>query len=169
MRLLDGAQLHRIGRGACRVVLLLGVGSAAAGAQSTASADSAFAHLERAIAAGVDLEMVTTHVDLTSIRGDVRYPRIVQRLEDRRFPCRRGVEPHQFDFWIGEWSVTKWADPPTAAPVGQNVVTTDLEACVVLEAWTPRVGGNGRSMNFWDTNRRAWRQVFDASEDNGAT
>ena len=127
-------------------------------------ADSAFAHLERALRSGVDLPMVTTHPDLAPLRGDVRYVGIVQRLEDAQFPCRRGVEAHQFDFWIGTWSVTPWADAATVAPVGQNVVTADLEHCVVLEAWTPRVGGNGKSINFWDTNRRAWRQVWIAAD-----
>lgn len=129
--------------------------------------DSSIAHLERAVDAGVALEMVSTHADLASIRGDARYLGIVQRLEDRRFPCRRGVEAHQFDFWIGEWTVTPWAGPATAAPIGHNVVTADLEHCVLLEAWTPTAGGQGRSMNFWDTNRHVWRQVW-MSADGGS-
>ncbi len=90
--------------------------------------------------------------------------RFVQQLDDARFPCRRGVEAHQFDFWVGEWAVTLWQSDPSTAPVGHNSVTADLEHCAILEAWTPTAGGKGRSINFWDTNRHAWRQVWISAE-----
>jgi tetratricopeptide (TPR) repeat protein len=126
--------------------------------------DSALMHLQRAVDAGIDPTFASTHADLASIRSEPGYARIAQQLDDARFPCRQRIESHQFDFWIGEWAVTPWQAEPASAPVGHNSVTTDLQHCVVLEAWTPKIGGMGRSMNFWDTNRQAWRQVWIAAD-----
>jgi tetratricopeptide (TPR) repeat protein len=129
--------------------------------------DSALVHLQRAADAGIAPALVSAHADLASIRGETGYARIVQQLDDARFPCRRGDEAHQFDFWVGEWAVTLWQSDPSTAPVGHNNISADLEHCVILEAWTPTAGGKGRSINFWDTNRHAWRQVW-ISADGGS-
>jgi tetratricopeptide (TPR) repeat protein len=126
--------------------------------------DSALAHLERAITAGVSLQLVTSQPDLTPLRQDTRYLSMVQRLEDTTFPCRRGVEAHQFDFWIGDWVVTPWGTPASVPAIGHNTITAQLEHCLLLEEWTAANGSKGKSFNFWDTNRKAWRQVWTAGD-----
>lgn len=126
--------------------------------------DSAMAHLERAIAAGVTLQQVTSHLDLASMRDDARYLAIVRRLEDTTFPCRRGVEAHQFDFWIGDWIVTPWGTPASVPAIGKNSISAQLEHCMLLEEWTAANGSAGKSVNFWDVNRKAWRQVWTAGD-----
>jgi len=81
-----------------------------------------------------------------------------------RYPCRASVETTQFDFWIGNWDVTPWQAPPSSNPasIGTNLIEPILEHCVILENWTGGGpgGGAGKSMNFWDTNRRQWRQIW---------
>ncbi len=129
-----------------------------------AESDSAFAHLERAIVAGASLQLVTTQPDLAPLRQDTRYRSIVQQLEDRNFPCRRGVEAYQFDFWVGEWVVTPWGTPASVPPIGRNTITAQLEHCLLLEEWTASNGSAGKSFNFWDVNRKAWRQVWIAGD-----
>ena len=126
--------------------------------------DSAMAHLERAVTAGVSLQLVTSQPELAPLRQDTRYLSIVRRLEDAMFPCRRGVEAHQFDFWIGDWVVTPWGAPASVPPIGHNTITAQLEHCLLLEEWTPSNGSKGKSFNFWDTSRRAWRQVWIAGD-----
>ena len=126
--------------------------------------DSAMAHLERAVTAGVSLQLVTSQPDLAPLLQDTRYLSIVQRLEDATFPCRRGIEAHQFDFWIGDWVVTPWGAPASVPPIGHNTITAQLEHCLLLEEWTPSNSSKGKSFNFWDTNRRAWRQVWIAGD-----
>lgn len=126
--------------------------------------DSAIAHLGRAIAAGANLQLVTTHPDLATLREDSRYVAAVQSLENRSFPCRRGVEAHQFDFWIGDWVVTPWGTPASVPPIGHNVITAQLEHCLLLEEWTAANGSTGKSFNFWDVHRKVWRQVWTAGD-----
>lgn len=126
--------------------------------------DSAIAHLERAIAAGVSLQQVTSQPDLAPVRQDTRYVAIVQRLEATTFPCRRGTEAHQFDFWIGDWVVTPWGTPPSVPAIGRNTISSQLEHCLLLEEWTAANGSTGKSFNFWDVNRKAWRQVWTAGD-----
>jgi hypothetical protein len=123
-------------------------------------ADSALVHLDRAAAAGVSLQLVTSHADLAALRADPRYVSTVQKLEDATYPCRRGAEAHQFDFWVGDWVVTPWGAPASVAPIGHNTITAQLEHCMLLEEWTAANGSTGKSMNFWDTNRKVWRQVW---------
>jgi tetratricopeptide (TPR) repeat protein len=129
-----------------------------------AEPDSAMAHLERAIAAGVSLQQVTSQPELTPLRQNTRYLSIVQRLEDTTFPCRRGTEAHQFDFWVGDWVVTPWGAPASVPPIGHNTITAQLEHCLLLEEWTAANGSTGKSFNFWDENRKAWRQVWTAGD-----
>ncbi|MBC7843374.1 MAG: tetratricopeptide repeat protein [Gemmatimonadaceae bacterium] len=125
-------------------------------------ADSAVVHLERAIAAGVSLQLIASQSDLATIRDDARYRSIVQKLEDTTFPCRRGTEAHQFDFWLGDWVVTPWGTPASVPAIGRNTITAQLEHCMLLEEWTAANGSTGKSFNFWDSNRKAWRQVWTA-------
>ncbi len=127
-------------------------------------ADSALAHLQRAIDAGVALQQVTSEPDLAPVHQDARYVSIVKRLEDTTFPCRRGVEAHQFDFWLGDWVVTPWGTPASVPAIGRNTITAQLEHCMLLEEWTAANGSTGKSFNFWDTNRKAWRQVWMAGD-----
>lgn len=78
------------------------------------------------------------------------------------FPCRTMPEAHQFDFWIGDWEVTPFLAPPgpNARLLGTNRIEAILEHCVLMENWTGAGGRSGKSMNFYDTNRKQWRQVW---------
>lgn len=79
--------------------------------------------------------------------------------QDTRYPCRKMAEAHQLDFWIGDWVVTSWARASSRI-VGENQVHPILDHCIVLEEWTSSSGSLGKSFNFWDPNRKKWRQVW---------
>lgn len=74
-------------------------------------------------------------------------------------PACTGPEHRQFDFWVGEWSVT---------PTGKtNVVASSLieklyGGCAIRENWMPLKGSAGGSLNNFYDGR--WRQTWvDAS------
>ena len=130
---------------------------------SKRSLDRTFQYLEQlAPLNAVPLSIMDTASDLANARADSRWSGFVARVDSARFPCRSLTEAKQLDFWIGSWDVTPWQAPPASNPasIGTNVVEPILEHCVVLENWTGAVGGSGKSMNFWDTNRRQWRQIW---------
>jgi hypothetical protein len=110
----------------------------------------------------VPLSIMDTASDLAIARRDVRWKGFVDRVNAARYPCRSMIEAGQFDFWLGSWDVTPWQAPPGSRPalLGTNTIEPILEHCVILENWTSAVGGSGKSMNFWDTNRRQWRQIW---------
>jgi hypothetical protein len=70
-------------------------------------------------------------------------------------PACDGPEHRQFDFWVGEWSVT---------PTGKtNVVASSLieklyGGCAVRENWMPLKGSPGGSLNNYFDGR--WRQTW---------
>ncbi len=127
--------------------------------------DRAFTYLEQLAPTGaVPVSLLDTLGDIASLRADARYKAITDRMTALRFPCRTMPEARQFDFWIGDWDVTPFQSPPgsNAPLLGTNRVEPILEHCVLLENWS---GGGpapsaGKSMNFFDTNRRQWRQVW---------
>jgi hypothetical protein len=122
--------------------------------------------LERSIAAGLGLNSpLPTQPDLASIRETPRYKKLVADLEARTYPCRTGAEQQQFNFWIGHWDVFAWNPngPNGTAQLGTNDVEPILEHCVLLENWKGAGGGDGKSTNFWDVNRKQWRQVWIAT------
>jgi hypothetical protein len=65
-------------------------------------------------------------------------------------PVRR-----QFDFWVGDWSVTMGGKP-----AGQNRVDRILGGCALLENWTGVGGMSGKSINFYDPAREQWHQTW---------
>jgi hypothetical protein len=76
--------------------------------------------------------------------------------------CLTDSLSHQLDFWIGNWEVTPWAQPPgpNMRVLGTNRVDQLLESCMLLENWTSSNGDAGKSVNFYDRNRNKWRQVW---------
>jgi hypothetical protein len=129
------------------------------------NADRAFTHLDALVPLrAAPVAVLDTLSELASLRSDPRYRALTDRITAARFPCRALPEAHQLDFWIGDWDVTPWQAPPASNPavIGTNRIEPILEHCVVMENW---VGGGpspsaGKSMNFWDTNRRKWRQIW---------
>jgi hypothetical protein len=109
----------------------------------------------------VPFTIVDTVSDLLSLRTQPRYVQLMQRMRDIQFPCRTRPEARQFDFWVGDWDVTPWQAPPSPslALIGTNRIELVLEQCMLIENWTGG-GSSGKSINFWDTNRRQWRQVW---------
>src|ERR1700753_2816621 len=63
---------------------------------------------------------------------------------------------HQFDFWIGEWTVTN----PAGKKVGESSVTREESGCLIVEHWKSAAGNAGQSYNFYDPAAREWRQVW---------
>ncbi len=69
-------------------------------------------------------------------------------------PCAAAAY-HQFDFWIGDWSVTE-----NGKPAGNNRIDRLLDGCALLENWVGAGGSRGHSLNFYDKQRQLWQQTW---------
>ena len=77
---------------------------------------------------------------------------------DKPAPCAATVH-HEFDFWIGAWSVTE-----NGKPAGTNRIDRLLDGCALFENWVGVDGSRGHSLNFYDRGRDQWQQTWvDAS------
>jgi hypothetical protein len=70
-------------------------------------------------------------------------------------PCA-APERHQFDFWIGDWTVTK----PDGTHAGDNRIEAVLGGCALHESWRGAKGGTGFSYNAWSDTGKAWHQTW---------
>jgi hypothetical protein len=68
-----------------------------------------------------------------------------------------GAEHRQFDFWIGEWTVTR---PDTGEVIGRNSITPAADGCALYEHWVNARGKDGRSLNAYDRQLKAWVQFW---------
>lgn len=59
------------------------------------------------------------------------------------------------DFWVGEWDVFAGG-----REVGENRVEKVLDGCAILEHWTSRAGGEGKSLFYYHPAERRWKQVW---------
>ncbi len=75
-----------------------------------------------------------------------------------------GPEARQFDFWLGEWSVTG----PKGKHVGDSSIQKILGGCVILENWSAGANGAGKSFNTYDTATKTWRQSWVDAQGNHA-
>jgi tetratricopeptide (TPR) repeat protein len=118
--------------------------------------DAAFAALARAQELGFGTpEQLDGDTDLAALRDDPRWAEL--RARAAAAPAQAG-EPalRQLDFWVGDWNVTT-AD---GKALGTNRITRELNGFLILEQWTGAGGGAGKSMNYWDRDEKAWKQVW---------
>jgi opacity protein-like surface antigen len=63
---------------------------------------------------------------------------------------------HQFDFWVGEWSVT---DQTSGQAAGVSQIEQIYGGCVIRENWAEQ-GFRGGSLNsYWATDKQ-WHQTW---------
>ena len=74
-------------------------------------------------------------------------------------PCEYDERFRQFDFWIGHWEISDGQ----GQVAGTNKIEKAEQGCMLLERWTGRSGGTGTSMNYYDTAKEKWVQVWVAS------
>jgi hypothetical protein len=70
-------------------------------------------------------------------------------------PCT-SPEFHQFDFWIGRWTV---ADS-TGKQIGSSEVMSVAGGCGLLENWQAVNGGSGKSLNMYERSPGHWTQTW---------
>ncbi len=66
-------------------------------------------------------------------------------------------EHRQFDFWLGEWTVTRTADGQLA---GTNQISSAFGGCVLLEEYSSPSGYAGSSFNIYDAAQEVWHQTW---------
>jgi hypothetical protein len=119
--------------------------------------DPAFQYLDKSVTAGFrNLQILGNDSSFASLHEDARYRAIEQRLKDAFTPCVKNPDAHKFDFWVGEWSVTT----PGGQPAGSSSVQKILGDCVVFENWTDGQGGQGKSLNAFNTQLGQWQQFW---------
>lgn len=69
--------------------------------------------------------------------------------------CISEEKSNEFDFWIGEWTVT--AGGQTA---GTNRIVPILDGCVIQENWEGESGSKGSSFNFYNPQEDRWEQFW---------
>ena len=62
----------------------------------------------------------------------------------------------QWDFWLGEWTVTSLE----GAPQGTNKISKVENGCLILEQWTSVQGGTGQSYNYFNPASGQWHQLW---------
>ena len=120
---------------------------------------AAFSLLEEALAAGYAMpDQLSCDPDFSSLRSDTRFAALVERAKRAQTPCRYAPEYRQFDFWIGEWPVTKAKDE---SPAGDSRMELSLGDCVIVENWTSKnTTYAGKSYNVYNTDAKRWEQFW---------
>lgn len=76
-------------------------------------------------------------------------------------PACAAAEHRQFDFWLGEWEVTR---PDTGAVLGHSHITAIAGGCALHEHWRSARGGDGQSLNAFDRARGTWSQFWTGAD-----
>ncbi|XOV86874.1 MAG: tetratricopeptide repeat protein [Pseudomonadota bacterium] len=85
------------------------------------------------------------------LRDNNAFADVVQRLT----PCATD-EYRQFDFWLGNWEVSG----QDGTLLGNNLVESALDGCMLTENWTSVSGFKGMSINYYDASDGTWNQTF---------
>lgn len=119
--------------------------------------DKAFEWLEKALTNGAAFTVnIETDTDLENIRQDARFKKMTELADHRKRPCIYSSEARQFDFWVGDWEVFN----TQGQKAGTNSVQSFSDGCGLLENWTGALGGDGKSINFYDAGTGKWYQSW---------
>ena len=120
--------------------------------------EKAFESLSKAAAAGfADFKTLQTDSDLASLRGDPRFPKLVDQVKRTARPCENLPVYRQFDFWVGEWDVSI----PSGRKAGTNTIQKIAGGCALLENWSSLSGvSTGESLNYYDPAKKKWVQIW---------
>ncbi|MEP6901041.1 MAG: tetratricopeptide repeat protein [Actinomycetota bacterium] len=119
--------------------------------------DKAFEWLEKAINAGIASSVnLDTDEDLENIRKDARFKKMTEIADRQKRPCIYSAQARQFDFWVGDWDVYN----TQGQKAGMNSVQLFSDGCGLLENWKSSVGGDGKSINFYDAGTGKWYQSW---------
>ena len=96
--------------------------------------------------------------EFQKLAGNAEYQQFLQAI----LPCQT-AEYHQFDFWLGDWSV----ENPSGQKVGDNLVTREQDGCLLIEHWKSGRGvETGTSFNYYDINDKKWHQLYISNSGN---
>jgi hypothetical protein len=72
-------------------------------------------------------------------------------------PVCRAAEHRQFDFWLGDWTVSD----ANGRALGTNRIESLEDGCVMQEHWASARGGiTGTSLTAFDVDLRRWHQTW---------
>lgn len=119
----------------------------------------AFEHLEKAVQQGYSQpDVMSSDPNLASLHTDPRFAKLVEQAKKNQRPCAYREENRQFDFWVGEWSVTTTQG---FVPAGDSKIELILEDCVVLENWKSQNSPySGKSYNTYNQALKRWEQYW---------
>jgi tetratricopeptide (TPR) repeat protein len=121
--------------------------------------EKALDHLEKAVQQGyAQPEVMSSDSNLAALRSDPRFAKLLEQAKKNQRPCAYTAENRQFDFWLGEWSVTTTQG---AIPAGGSKIELILEDCVVQENWKSLNGPySGKSYNIYNQALKRWEQYW---------
>jgi len=70
-------------------------------------------------------------------------------------PCETNPAWQQLDFWVGDWDVYMGE-----TQVGTNRIEKILHGCALLENWADARGREGKSLFYYNSVTREWKQVW---------
>lgn len=121
--------------------------------------DRALAEIERAGRAGfASTALLENDPRLATLKNDSRWAAAYAAVDKNSRPCLYDPHYRELDFWVGTWDVRP-NGAPESSPPATNVVTSELDGCVIHEHWTG-AGSAGESFNLWDATRDAWFQTW---------
>lgn len=118
------------------------------------NSEKAFEWLEKSInlsGFGLNLE---ADADLVNLKTDARFAKMIDLVDRKTKPCMYLPEARQFDFWVGTWE----AFTTQGQKAGDNVIQMFANGCGLLENWKSTIGGDGKSINFYDQTTKKWYQ-----------
>jgi tetratricopeptide (TPR) repeat protein len=121
--------------------------------------EKAFEHLEKAVQQGyAQPDALSSDPNLASLRSDPRFAKFVEQARRNQRPCAYSAENRQFDFWLGEWSVSTTQG---GIPAGDSKIELILEDCVVQENWKSQNSPySGKSYNIYNQALKRWEQYW---------
>lgn len=115
--------------------------------------EEALSHLTAFAENGGPPAVLTGNPAFEGLRGHEGFAAVLALAEKNANPCLHGGPYDDFDFWVGDWDVYMGGQKRA-----RNVITKEMNGCIVRERYSNNLGYSGESINYYDPESGRWKQ-----------
>ena len=104
-------------------------------------------------------DLMLAEADFHALHHNSRFVALVAQARKNDAPCEYRSESRQFDFWLGDWSVSTTQEHTSA---GRSHIESAIGGCAIWENWTSSgdSGYTGKSYNSYNVEQKRWEQFW---------
>lgn len=115
--------------------------------------ERAFEYLAASARQGIPRGVYEQDPAFAGLREHPQFAQILEVAQRAASPCLHDDPYDDFDFWVGDWDIHL-----AGKKQAENVITKEMNGCIIRESYHDNFGSRGESLNYYDPQTKKWKQ-----------